>query len=317
MPNVLVHYGVQGPASRGLVSGAALKWVFLGCILPDVPWILQRVVRVVAPATDPYALRLYCIAQASLVVTLLLCGAVALLARGPLPVFAVLAGNSVLHLVLDALETKWANGVHLFAPFSWKMWNAGLVWPENVVVTSLTVAGLCYAFWSWLRHPPSASRPTRRRRRWAGAGVLIGLYLLAPLGLRDGPAAADNHFVATLRAEEARPGRYVEFDRNPYLHRPDGSFIVSFAGDTLRLRGELPDRSGTASLRGVFVDARTVRVREVRLHRTWFRDGASYLGLLFLLALWIRSWSRRPDPPREARPAGDLATDRPDPYLPA
>ena len=35
--------------------------------------------------------------------------------------FGILALNSVFHLILDSLQTKWGNGVHLFAPVSWEV----------------------------------------------------------------------------------------------------------------------------------------------------------------------------------------------------
>jgi hypothetical protein len=47
VPNALAHLGVQGVATRALLRDADLKWVYIGCIIPDIPWILQRFVRAV------------------------------------------------------------------------------------------------------------------------------------------------------------------------------------------------------------------------------------------------------------------------------
>ena len=44
MPNTLGHLGVQGFATRCLYKDAHLGWVYVGCVLPDFPWIVQRLV---------------------------------------------------------------------------------------------------------------------------------------------------------------------------------------------------------------------------------------------------------------------------------
>ena len=51
-------------------------------------------------------------------------------------------GNAALHLVLDALQTKWGSGVHFFAPVSWTSTNWGLFWPESIVTYGLTTLGV-------------------------------------------------------------------------------------------------------------------------------------------------------------------------------
>jgi len=101
MPNTLAHIGLQGPLTRLLVRGADVKWVFLGLIIPDLPWIAFRVLKATVPV-DPYALRLYAIGQSSLVCCILLSGAVAALCERPRLIFVVLSLNSVVHLLLDA-----------------------------------------------------------------------------------------------------------------------------------------------------------------------------------------------------------------------
>ena len=92
MPNTLGHLCVQGLATRAVIRGADFKWILLGCVLPDLPWILQRVIRVLAPEIgSPYDLRLYSIVQGSLVISLLLCGALALASAAPARVMAILS----------------------------------------------------------------------------------------------------------------------------------------------------------------------------------------------------------------------------------
>ena len=145
MPNSLVHFAVQGVATRFMIRDADIKWVFLGCIIPDIPWIIQRVLRVMLPQIDPYTLRVYVIIQASFVFCVILSAVFAFFSEKPKTVFLILLLNSFVHLLLDALEIKPGAGVHLIAPFSWEPIMFGLVWPEHVAVTLLTIVGLVYA----------------------------------------------------------------------------------------------------------------------------------------------------------------------------
>lgn len=292
MPNTLVHFGVQGAINRGLKRDIDLRWVFLGCVIPDIPWILQRVVKLVVPGVDLYSLRLYAIVQATLLASLLLCAALAAVSSRPRLVFVILASNTLLHLLLDATQTKWANGVHLFAPVSWQLTSFGLFWPENPLIDVLTAAGLVLAVWYLLaaRKPPVEL--SLRPARLVLFSLFLAAYYLLPFQLIDGPAEADNHSVRTLRSAAERTGSAVAFDRNRYV--PDdsgGGVLTTFAREQIRLTGELPGSAGRLSVRGTFIDPQTVRVDEWHLHVTWFRDGASYLGLTLLVLVWI-PWRR-------------------------
>jgi len=141
MPNTLGHYGVQGAASRALFGRVDPRWIMAGCVLPDVPWILQRLTQAVFPGAYPYDLRLYFVAQASLFGALVGCGAAAALAPKPRRIFLLLAFNVLFHLLLDACQTKWGNGVHLLAPASWHMLNFGWFWSAEWPSHALTAAG--------------------------------------------------------------------------------------------------------------------------------------------------------------------------------
>jgi hypothetical protein len=92
---------------------------------------------------------------------LLLCGAFAEISRRPGVVVVILAGNSCLHLVLDAIETKWGDGVHLFAPFSWELMNQGIMWPESIPIYIFSVLGLTLVIWA-IRSPSPRSPRMRR-----------------------------------------------------------------------------------------------------------------------------------------------------------
>ncbi|MFB3066469.1 MAG: hypothetical protein ACE10D_08140, partial [Planctomycetota bacterium] len=219
MPNTLAHIGAQRLLTHAVIPTADLRWVLIGCVLPDVPWIGYRVVRIFAgvDGLDPYAVRAYFIAQASLFLLLCLCGAAALLSTRPRRVFAVLSLGALLHLLLDAMQTKWGNGVHLFAPFAWSDLNFRWFWPEQWPTIALTLLGVAVGVAAFLQAPRSALF-VRRFRRVAAAGALLVVWLLLPWSLIGAVQTADAHFVRTLQQRSDRPGRTFELDRAYYSH---------------------------------------------------------------------------------------------------
>lgn len=290
MPNLLAHFGAQGIITQPAVRRTDAIWVLTGCFVPDVGWIILRVVRVV-PGVNLYDLRLYAIVQATLLFSLVLALGISALSRTPARTFAILALGAVLHLLLDASETKWANGVHLLAPFSWNLLNFELFWPESLVTHALTALGLGYTVWiawSWRGATPFEVRPLLVTPARAGlAGAVLAVYLAAPLGLMRYPEAANNHFIATLRDRDERTGSYVEFDRAELLATESGQRLVTYAREELALVGTGLADSRRVSLRARFIDADSVVVFDAHRHSLWGRDLPSYLGLLILGAMWF------------------------------
>lgn len=292
MPNTLAHFGGQGPLTRLAGVTVDAKWVLLGCVLPDVPWIVRRVVTVAGGGmVDPVALRLYAIVQASLIFSILLAAAVSLLSARPGPVFGALALGAVLHLLLDAAQTRWGNGVHFFAPVSWETVNFGWFWPESWVTAALAAAGVAFLAWEWIgssvvgRIPVAASRG-----RALTAVALAGAYLISPPVFTQDVLASGSHAMDVLTSSD-RVGSRVELDRVGY--RPSGpgepgAPMLVVTGGEIEATGRLPSRPGTLSVRGVFVDAATLRVQAYHVHAAGTRDLASYLGLLALAVVWIR-----------------------------
>jgi uncharacterized membrane protein YgdD (TMEM256/DUF423 family) len=287
MPNTLAHVGAQGLTSRTALSDVDLKWVYLGCVIPDLPWILQRAAHVVVPGIDPFVLRSYVIIQASLLGCLVFSGAVALLARKVWRIFAVLGGNAVLHLGLDAMQTKWGNGVHFFAPFSWEITNWGLFWPESTPTYVLTALGLLYIAWHWqssVSEPPGFTWPGIPRL--VGILVFLGSYFLGPLYLHQQPIRANAHSLETLSEPSGRAGRPVEMDRAGYVRGQDGYFLVKFGERVQVEKLDIP-APVTVSIQGVFTDESTVHVTEVHAHADGVRDYASYLGFGLIILVWL------------------------------
>src|SRR5688500_1748824 len=87
MPNLLAHCGVQGVLTHTLIKGAPPAWITVGCLIPDVPWILARMAKIVIPPSAAYDLQLYAIVQSSFILYLLLAVVLAFLSRHPVFVF--------------------------------------------------------------------------------------------------------------------------------------------------------------------------------------------------------------------------------------
>jgi hypothetical protein len=288
VPNLLAHFAVQGAATRA-IGGRRLdaRWIYLGCLLPDVPWILRRTVVGLGLPVDAFDLRLYTMAQASFAGTLLLCAALAAVAREPRLVFAVLGGNALVHLLLDATEIKWGNGVHVLAPFSWQMTRFELLSGESPVYLALTLAGALVVASELVRRQAPAVTFDARPVRLAVAASFLAAYLLAPLAVLPAVEASGSDSVATLRDVAARPGRTVHFDRISFEAPPAGPVLSGWTGERLRVTGELPAHDATVSLRGTFLEPDLLRVDRLFVHRSQ-RDWPSYLGLVLLGLAWLR-----------------------------
>jgi len=287
MPNTLVHFAAQGAASRGVWPRLDARWIYLGCLLPDLPWILRRAVVGLGVPVDVFDLRLYTMALASLAGTLLLCAALAAVTAAPRVVVAVLGANALLHLLLDATELKFGNGVHLAAPLSWRMTSFDLLPGESPVYLVLAAAGALLVAWELTRSRNAVVGFVLSPRRIGAAGALLAAYLAFPLPFLGAIEASDSYSVKTLREVEARPGRTVRLDRTAFHATPQGGVVQLWTGESVRATGELPASDGTVSLQGTFLAPDVLRVDRLFVHRQ-NRDWPSYVALLLLAVLWAR-----------------------------
>ncbi len=208
----------------------------------------------------------------------------------PRKTFFILSFGSFFHLILDAFQIKWANGVHLFAPFDWDLLQFAFVWPERLPTYGVTLLGLIYVGFTWRKtvlKPLPLSLP--KEKSLIASFLLLGLYFMLPLFLMGAAESKDNHFVQTLRNLESRKGKVIEFDRAFYRHgSPEGTLKI-FTGESLQVVGLRLHHSSSISVRGIFLDAHTVEVKAYELHQGYFRDNATYLGLLLIVVLWVYS----------------------------
>ena len=286
MPNTLVHIGIQGPLNSLLCKGTSSQWMLLGCVIPDIPWITQRALKFV-PGLDTYTLRLYSLNQASLFFCLVLAAALALTTRTPLRIFLLLGFNSLLHLLLDATQIKWANGVQLLVPFSWSLLRFDWSWPEHLAYYAATLAGLLFLAWNWRK---IAATDLQLARPQAGKTLIILCLLLfyssGPFLFFKQALQADNHFCGTLMNPTERIGKKIELDRAVFSS--EKKEIRAFTREIFALRGPLPGTSGHLSVQGNFIDANTIQVTAFHQHNQ-YRAQAASLGLLLIAALWAHS----------------------------
>ena len=298
MPNTLVHAGLQGAATRLVLRSVDLKWVYIGCILPDMGWMIQRAVRLLAPGCDPLRLRLYAIVLSTLAFSLLLAMALAQLSRRPVRTFFILAVNSGFHLLLDAAQIKWGNGVHFFAPLDWTLTQFGLFWPESPLNYILTLSGLLYLLINWrfcVRERPDVrlgSGPRLLR-----AALPLALYATLPLLLLHHPEKADNHYIHTLSEKDQRAGQRIELDRVAAYSDSDGVRLRLRTGERVYAEGITLAESAVVSIRGQFLAPDRIRVQQFHIHAGRWRSLASLLGLVLICAIWtesaLRGWRRR------------------------
>lgn len=289
MPNPLAHIGIHALTTKAINKEVDLKWIYLGAIIPDLPWILQRIVRFIMPNLDRLDLRLYVIVQASLFFCLILSASFALFSKSPKSTFVVLGSGALLHLLLDALQIKWANGVHLFAPFDWTLINFALVWPESLPTYLVTAFGLFYAGRHWKKSSGAPFPLSIQNKKLNGIGLIfLMLYFFLPWVFFDGPEIANNHYLGTIRSHKNRQGKTIEIDRSNYRYDENGGTLSLLNGETIEVQGINLERSERVSIRGVFSKKDLIQVHEVHVHRP-FREPASYLGLAIIASLWMRS----------------------------
>ncbi len=293
MPNALAHLGVNGLATKPIIKTADLKWIYLGAIIPDIAWILQRVVKLVYPTVNGYDLRLYVIIQASLLFSLILGLWFSSFSKNQLRTFIILSLGSLLHLLLDACQIKWANGVLLFAPFSWQLLDFGFFWPESWPTYLITLFSLGYVIFYWRKAVEKIPDLKIRSVKYHSFYLLVLFsYFILPLALLQGPQNADNHFVQTLRNYQSRSGKHIEFDRRTIFSKDGNLFLKTFANEKIRIIGKDLPSSGTVSIKGKFIDNNTIQVSQFHIHSVIFRDGASYLGLFIILLIWVISFAK-------------------------
>ncbi len=286
MPNTLAHIGVQGITTKSIFKFADLKWIYIGCIIPDFSWIIQRILRA-SNLFNLYDVRDYSIILATFFFCIILSAALSLFSIHYKRVFFILVFSSFFHLMLDPLQIKWANGTHLFAPFSWHLLSFDLFWPESLPTYIITAFGLLYFIFYYKKAVKESSDlivPDFRKMILSFSLLLI--YFIFPLFMLNMPEQNNNHFVRTLRNYSTREGKYIELDRANYIPGSSGNFLTTFAEEKIKAANlNLKERS-LVSIKGKFITPDEIYVEDYHIHSS-FRDDASLVGISFTAILWL------------------------------
>ena len=287
MPNTLAHIGIQTPLNRLGIQNIPLQWIMAGCIIPDIPWIVQRILEAI-PGLDAISVKLYTTSQASLAFCLLLSLAIAMLVRNSRTIFLVLAGNSLLHLLLDAIQIKWGNGVQLFLPFSSAFTTFNLLWPEHFSSYLFSGIGFLIVILSWKKAiccDMQLQRPDRQKS--LVLIICLLLYGIGPIPLIDDALANNIRYSQTLRNKEARTGQTILLGREYY--RAETKTIKIYTGEELKITNPPTGPSTRLSIRGQFQDEHSITINELHPQPS-FRDLSSFIGLLLSLLLWTHTF---------------------------
>ena len=287
MPNTIAHFAINGLFTRAIISQADFKWIYLGCIIPDLPWILQRVVKALPYPVDLYDLRAFCIIQSSFLLCFFVSAACAMLAKKRSKVFLILIIGCLLHLLLDAVQIKWANGVQLFAPLNWSLVRFDFFWPESVGTYVLMAAGLVYFIFNIKNAiQPNCDEFSISVKSLLLSGFLFLSWLVLPFIFIQSAYVADNHFIDTLKDVQNRTSKNIEIDRNRIVSNEGKVMLKTSFGESIRLDNIQVQQGDLISLQGRFSDNSTIHVNHYHVH-TGFRDIASMLGLLCVLLVWL------------------------------
>ena len=285
MPNTLAHLGINGLLTRTLIKQADLILIYFGALIPDIPWIFQRIVPALFPKINLFDLRLYCVVVASLFFSAILSFAFANIFSDTKRTFLIFSLGSLLHLLLDSIETKWANGVHLFAPFSWELYNAGFFWPENIFIYLLTALGFLYLIWNWRQTINPSLQFSLSSSKLSLSIFLVMIYLFLPFLFMNNAEEANNHFVKTLRKYDNRPGKYFEIDRGKYIDNPKGDRLATSFNEELKVVNLNLSKSEIMSIRGKFISKNEIQILEYHVHSN--RDLFTYIALLIIFLLSV------------------------------
>lgn len=261
-------------------------WVIIACIIPDLPWVELKLL-LATHTFNPYDLRLYCTAQASLLFCLILAGGLCLWTHNSIKIFLILGINSLLHLLLDSLQIKWGNGVNIISPFNWELFHLDIFWPEFSGTIILSAVGFMYLLYNWNRLQANTPlyKASGKTKHVAGS-LFIALYFLGPLYFMNQLDDADTYFIQTMRNINERTGKPIKLDRAHY--NATTHEVKIYSGEKIKITGELPQESGRVSFSGFFQDSNTITSKAFHEHSN-YRDLASFIGLFMACALVVQS----------------------------
>ncbi len=290
MPNTLAHLGLHAITTKAVFPRADIKWIYLGAVLPDIPFVIKRAVSLVASDVDILDVRLFALTQASLLFTLILAFACSRFSNKSKRVFLVLGFGVLLHLLIDACQIKWGNGPRFLVPFDWTLTSFGFFWPEQLPSHLLTALGALYVIYAFTLPIRAQARDLifPRQGPLFAACVSLAVYSFLPLAFLGAAEQVGAGNVQMIRSD-ARGGQEVELDRARYRHA-DGQMIIEiYRGEFVSITGidEALQAEGKMSVRGMFLTHEVIQANEYHLNDSRYREQASMVGLAVVTVYWL------------------------------
>jgi len=260
--------------------------ILAGCVIPDLPWIMRRLINATGIALEPITAYAYFIAQASLVGCLLPSIAFGLFFRSVKLVAAFALLGSLLHLLLDSLQDKWGVGVHLLAPYNWQTLQPGIFELDSSIAHLLSFAGII-PFLFIVRARQDARLVRFSSVRMAASCVCLIAYFSAPFLFINDVVASDSRYLQTLASEVGRRGKFLELDRETASVVGDSWYTTTHVGEILKIVN--PDTNmvdgDTYSFKAEFRNVGEIQLIDWKKH-SGARDIASHIGLL-AIGCWM------------------------------
>jgi len=289
MPDLLSHFGAGYLVSRWSVRRSDVPLILGGSLLPDVGWIARRALHGLF-STDSIALSVWLIPWHTPWVLLLGCATLALICRTPVRAFSILYGVSWVHLLLDASQTRFGNGVLFLYPLSMRETSWHLFWPESPVNHALAIGsfilllGLLFGLvdgpltvgWAPSR-ASEGGQPSRRRRLFLS--LIFVLAAVATVSLTRARLVEENVFnLRFVTDPSAFEGRRIALDRSLVVGDAPPR-LRTFNGRQFLLTGDLDVNPGdTISLEGTYGGGR-IAVQRYHKHQEELRSLYSLVGL--------------------------------------
>lgn len=298
MPNTLAHIGAQLPVTRAVSSKVDPRWVALGLLIPDLPWIFQRLIHLVFPQAPAIDIRAYVVVMSTPIFCMLLSAGISLLVKNSALVFAILAVESLLHEFLDCFQEKGGVGVPLLGPINWTSfsWPAFPMdgWISNLLTLSGALVILLLLLGKWKY--PTTIRPARTGWQWRAPVVILFLasYIIGPMAFKEAAIRGNVHDLAVWRGDLPRMGMQIHFDRANYVpgSKPGESGITdNFNEDPIRIIGIQEEQPSLISTIATFSDEETLIADDYVVHppgrRFWYTiTGLIGVGLIWLIPLF-------------------------------
>jgi hypothetical protein len=189
-------------------------------------------------------------------------------------------GAAWFHLLLDACQTRYGNGVAFLYPASWHTYNFELFGPEDhigLAFLAISTGVVLHSFWKGL--PPLPLR----RPSWRGALMLGGGFVLMPLITWHEALEANVFNMAFVYSPSTFEGKEIGFERNRLISSTPAR-LRTWYGRELVLDG-VPDDAmpgDSVSLCGTY-RAGTLEVERFHVHWPHRHTTPSLIALALLV----------------------------------